>query len=66
MTASLNSKEAYKAIKESGNHNNVKKAIRLISPSWGTSFYSIFGIGKKQVTKNKNTKEKHWLVALLE
>jgi hypothetical protein len=66
MTASLSSNEAKKALKESGNHKNVRNAMKLVSSHSGTTFSSIFGIGTTTVTKNKNTKEKHWIIALLE
>lgn len=67
MSAPLTKNDARKAIKQSGNNVYVKKAMQLVSPSTGNSglsMSSIFGTGTS--TKKNISKEKHWLVALLE
>ena len=70
MTPSLTAEQAKATVKESGNRKNVKNAIKLVSSSdiSGVSFSSILGsgTGTGTVTKNNKSKEKHWLVALLE
>ena len=69
MTASLTANQAKHVVKESGYRNNVKRAINIASPSSGLSggfsMSKIFGTSSS-TTNIKKTKEKHWLVVLLE